>query len=78
MPCWAGPCGSIRVGTHICNDEQLGPLLFENKCAPVEASLLRELADNLMEYGINRLDDAYYLFRKAATSQQASLLHLIQ
>ncbi|KAF2105151.1 hypothetical protein BDV96DRAFT_509922 [Lophiotrema nucula] len=48
------------------------PLLFENKCAPVEASLLRDLADDLMEFGINRLDDAYYLFRKAASSTQAS------
>lgn len=48
------------------------PLRFENKCAPVEAGLLRELADNLIEYGINRLDDAYYLFRKAATSVSAA------
>ncbi|KAF2134921.1 beach-domain-containing protein [Dothidotthia symphoricarpi CBS 119687] len=48
------------------------PLLFENKCAPTEAGLLRDLADSLVEYGINRLDDAYYLFRKAATSDQAA------
>ncbi|CAO2654061.1 Nn.00g107940.m01.CDS01 [Neocucurbitaria sp. VM-36] len=48
------------------------PLLFENKCAPVEAGLLRELADSLVTYGINKLDDAYYLFRKAASSGQAA------
>ncbi|KAF2004172.1 beach-domain-containing protein [Amniculicola lignicola CBS 123094] len=48
------------------------PLLFDNKCAPVEAGLLRELADSLVEYGINRLDDAYYLFRKAVMSDQAA------
>jgi hypothetical protein len=48
------------------------PLLFDNKCAPVEAGLLRELADNLVQYGINNLDDAYYLFRKAASSEQAA------
>ena len=48
------------------------PILFENKCAAAEAGLLRELADNLIEFGINRLDDAYYLFRKAATSESAS------
>lgn len=48
------------------------PLLFENKCAPTEAGLLLELADSLIEYGINKLDDAYYLFRKAATSEQAA------
>jgi hypothetical protein len=48
------------------------PLLFENKCAPTEAGLLLELADSLIEYGINKLDDAYYLFRKAATSDQAA------
>ncbi|KAL6705713.1 Beige protein-like 1 [Coniothyrium glycines] len=48
------------------------PLLFEDKCGPAETSLLLELADNLIEYGINRLDDAYYLFRKAATSTTAA------
>jgi hypothetical protein len=48
------------------------PLLFERKCRPAEASLLQELADSLVEYGINRLDDAYYLFRKAASSDQAA------
>ncbi|KAF2703728.1 beach-domain-containing protein [Pleomassaria siparia CBS 279.74] len=48
------------------------PILFETKCAPVETGLLRELADTLVEYGINKLDDAYYLFRKAATSEDAS------
>ncbi|KAF2464229.1 beach-domain-containing protein [Lindgomyces ingoldianus] len=48
------------------------PLLFENKCGTVETHLLRELADRLMEYGINKLDDAYYLFRTATTSEQAS------
>ncbi|KAH7366589.1 hypothetical protein BKA66DRAFT_470544 [Pyrenochaeta sp. MPI-SDFR-AT-0127] len=48
------------------------PLLFENQCARVEAGLLRELADSLVEYGINKLDDAHYLFRKAATSEQAA------
>src|SRR5690242_12301595 len=48
------------------------PLLFDNKCAPTEAGLLRDLADNLVEYGINKLDDAYYLFRKAASSEQAA------
>lgn len=48
------------------------PLLFENKCAPVEAGLLQELADCLVQYGINKLDDAYYLFRKASTSEQAA------
>ncbi|KAF2634393.1 beach-domain-containing protein [Massarina eburnea CBS 473.64] len=48
------------------------PLLFDNKCAPAEESLLRELADDLVEYGINKLDDAYYLFRKAAVSDRAA------
>ncbi|PSN72526.1 beach-domain-containing protein [Corynespora cassiicola Philippines] len=48
------------------------PLLFDNKCAPVEAGLLRDLANSLIEYGINRLDDAYYLFRKAVTSNAAA------
>ncbi|KAH8634414.1 Beige 1 [Alternaria alternata] len=48
------------------------PLLFENKCAPVEAGLLLELADGLVQYGINKLDDAYYLFRKAASSESAA------
>ena len=48
------------------------PLLFENKCASAEASLLQELADSLIEYGINKLDDACYLFRKAASSDQAA------
>lgn len=48
------------------------PLLFDNKCAPTEASLLLELADSLVEYGINKLDDAYYLFRKAAESDGAA------
>jgi hypothetical protein len=48
------------------------PLLFDNKCAPTEAGLLQELADSLVEYGINKLDDAYYLFRRAATSNQAA------
>jgi hypothetical protein len=48
------------------------PLLFENKCAPMEAGLLQELADSLVQYGINKLDDAYYLFRKAASSDQVA------
>ena len=48
------------------------PLLFENKCAPTEAGLVQELADSLIEYGINKLEDAYYLFRKAASSEQAA------
>ncbi|KAH6644291.1 hypothetical protein C7974DRAFT_383272 [Boeremia exigua] len=48
------------------------PLLFENKCARTEADLLQQLADSLIEYGINELDDAYYLFRKAASSEQAA------
>lgn len=48
------------------------PLLFDNNCAPLEAGLLRELADQLIEFGINKLDDAYYLFRKAATSEHAA------
>jgi hypothetical protein len=48
------------------------PLLFENQCAPEEAGLLRELADGLIEYGINRLEDAYYLFRKAVVSSEAA------
>lgn len=48
------------------------PLLFENECGPVESGLLQELADVLIEYGINKLDDAYYLFRKAAESTQAA------
>ena len=48
------------------------PLLFENQCAPTEAGLLHELADSLIEYGINKLDDAYYLFRKAASSREAA------
>ncbi|KAF1953424.1 beach-domain-containing protein [Byssothecium circinans] len=53
------------------------PLLFDNKCAPAEEGLLRELADDLVEYGINKLDDAYYLFRKAAVSDRAAnFLHL--
>jgi hypothetical protein len=48
------------------------PLLFDNKCGPTEAGLLQELADTLIEFGINKLDDAYYLFRKAATSTEAA------
>jgi len=48
------------------------PLLFENKCAPVEAGLLQDLANELVQYGINKLDDAYYLFRKAASSEKAA------
>jgi len=48
------------------------PLLFENRCAPVEAGLLQELADDLVQYGINKLDDAYYLFRRAASSKKAA------
>lgn len=48
------------------------PLLFDDKCAATEAALLQELADSLLEYGINKLDDAYYLFRKAASSDQAA------
>ena len=48
------------------------PLLFDNQCAPVEAGLLRELADQLIEYGINKLDDANYLFRKASISEHAA------
>lgn len=34
--------------------------------------MLQELADSLIEYGISKLDDAYYLFRKAASSEQAA------
>jgi hypothetical protein len=48
------------------------PLLLDNKCAPEEAGLLEELADSLIEFGINKLDDAYYLFRRAASSTQAA------
>lgn len=48
------------------------PLLFETSCAPAETRLLRDLADSLIEYGINRLDDAYYLFRKASNSREAA------
>jgi hypothetical protein len=48
------------------------PLLFDNKCAPTEAGLLQELADTLIEFGINKLDDAYYLFRRAASSPEAA------
>ncbi|KAF9701788.1 hypothetical protein EKO04_001077 [Ascochyta lentis] len=48
------------------------PLLLENQCAATEARLLQELADSLIEYGISKLDDAYYLFRKAASSEQAA------
>lgn len=53
------------------------PLLFDDKCAATEAGLLRELAEALIEYGINKLDDAYYLFQKAAVSEHAAdFLHL--
>lgn len=48
------------------------PLLFDNQCAPTETGLLQELADNLIGYGISKLDDAYYLFRKAASSEEAA------
>ena len=49
------------------------PFLFEqDRCARTEAGLLQELADSLIEYGISKLDDAYYLFRKAASSEQAA------
>ncbi|KAF1915936.1 hypothetical protein BDU57DRAFT_515740 [Ampelomyces quisqualis] len=48
------------------------PLLFDNKCAQTEAGLLQELADSLIQFGINQLDDAYYLFRRASTSDQAA------
>ncbi|KAF2183457.1 beach-domain-containing protein [Zopfia rhizophila CBS 207.26] len=53
------------------------PLVFNNKCSPVEAQLLSDLANALMEYGINRLDDAHHLFRSASSSEQAAefLLH---
>ncbi|KAF2743345.1 beach-domain-containing protein [Sporormia fimetaria CBS 119925] len=47
-------------------------LLFDGDCGPVEAQLLRQLAESLVEFGINQLDDAYYLFRKASTSVQAA------
>jgi len=48
------------------------PLLFDNKCGPTESGLLQELADSLIEHGINKLDDAYYLLRRAASSDQAA------
>ena len=48
------------------------PHLFEGKCGPLETDLLHELADTLIEYGINTLDDAYYLFRRAAASEPAA------
>ncbi|KAL5115326.1 beige protein-like 1 [Pleosporales sp. CAS-2024a] len=48
------------------------PLLFDNKCASTEAGLLEDLCNTLVEFGINKLDDAYYLFRKAATSAPAA------
>jgi beige protein homolog 1 len=66
-----------KSGVHVVGTLSIIlPLLFDNKCAPMEASLLRELADQLMEYGIYRLDDAYYLFRKAsASSHAAEFLH---
>jgi ribosome-associated translation inhibitor RaiA len=53
------------------------PVLFDNKCSHPEANVLRELADSMVEYGINRLEDAYYLFPKAASSDKAAefLLH---
>lgn len=62
-----------KAGVHITGVLSIIlPLLFDNACAPVEAGLLRELADLLIEFGINKLDDAYYLFRKAATSDDAA------
>jgi hypothetical protein len=62
-----------KAGVHITGVLSIIlPLLFDNRCAPVEAGLLRELADQLIEFGINKLDDAYYLFRKAATSDEAA------
>jgi len=48
------------------------PLLFDEKCASAEAALLREMADQLILFGINKLEDAYYLFRKAAVSGKAA------
>ncbi|KAL1596459.1 Beige protein-like 1 [Paraconiothyrium brasiliense] len=62
-----------KAGAHITGVLSIIlPLLFDDQCAPVEAGLLRELADQLIEFGINKLDDAYYLFRKAATSEHAA------
>ena len=62
-----------KAGLHITGVLSfILPLLFETKCAATEAGLLQELADSLIEYGINKLDDAYYLFRKAASSDQAA------
>lgn len=56
------------------------PVLFEDRCSHVEANILREVANSLVEYGINRLDDAYYLFPKAANSDKAAdfLLHAMR
>ncbi|ORY17308.1 hypothetical protein BCR34DRAFT_555837 [Clohesyomyces aquaticus] len=48
------------------------PLIFENKCGSMETELLLQLANMLMESGINKLDDAYYLFRAAVKSEKAS------
>ncbi|KAF2732378.1 beach-domain-containing protein [Polyplosphaeria fusca] len=62
-----------KSGVHVVGTLSIIlPLLFENKCAPMEANLLRELANQLIEYGINQLDDAYYLFRRSATSDHAA------
>ncbi|KAL5404766.1 hypothetical protein PMIN03_008902 [Paraphaeosphaeria minitans] len=62
-----------KAGVHITGVLSIIlPFLFDNRCPPVEAGLLRELADELIEFGINNLDDAYYLFRKAATSEHAA------
>lgn len=56
------------------------PVLFEQSPSPIIASLLQELVDNLIEFGINQLEDAYYLFRQAISSDNAAkfLLHGIR
>ncbi|KAF2492671.1 beach-domain-containing protein [Lophium mytilinum] len=47
-------------------------LLFEkNFVAPI-SSLLRGLADSLIGFGINQLEDAYYLFRQSSVSDLAA------
>ncbi|KAI9812298.1 MAG: hypothetical protein M1827_004747 [Pycnora praestabilis] len=44
------------------------PRLFDQSLSPIETKLLRDIADTLTTLGVNKLEDAYFLFRRANTS----------
>jgi hypothetical protein len=48
------------------------PLLFQRSFTPPIRTLLRNLADSLIEFGINQLEDAYYIFRQSSVSDLAA------